>query len=132
MADEQVIGQLKERVAFLETPVMTLLAKNNPSLNSTATQANGNPTKNVQPVSATTVDAPEDELPYLIRLPTELLLQMSIASTSSQPSIWSLTVMLRIQPYCSVVVRFRRRFVPTEYFKADEEGKRSALKRQQP
>jgi hypothetical protein len=48
MTDEQVIGQLKERVAFLEGLVMSLVAKNEPRADSTTTQANTNPANHVQ------------------------------------------------------------------------------------
>jgi hypothetical protein len=72
MADEQVISQLKERVAFLEGLVMSLVAKNQPSADTTATPANSNPTNNVQLASAATINTPEADLPYLMRLPTEL------------------------------------------------------------
>lgn len=72
MADEQVINQLKERIAILETLVMSLLAENESSANPAAAQANANTANNVQTELATTAKAASGKVPYLLKLPPEL------------------------------------------------------------
>ena len=85
MADEQVINQLKERVAFLEALVMSLVVKNessatplavqadnNPSADQAATQANPHPAAEVQTGPATAARPPSGEVPYFMKLPPEL------------------------------------------------------------
>jgi hypothetical protein len=72
MADEQVISQLKERVAFLEGLVMSLVAKNESTANPAAAQANTNPATNAQTGPATAAEAPPGEVPFLMKLPPEL------------------------------------------------------------
>jgi hypothetical protein len=72
MADEQVINQLKERVAFLETLVMSLVAKNQPSTEAMVTQANTNPANNVQATSTIADETSEEQVPLLMRLPPEI------------------------------------------------------------
>ena len=72
MADEKVISQLQERVAFLEGLVMSLVAKNQPSAESTTTQANTHPANNVQAASTITGETSEEQAPFLMRLPAEL------------------------------------------------------------
>lgn len=85
MADEQVVRQLKERVAFLEALVMSLVARNESSPNPAAAQANAKPNAdqvvtqastdpaiNVQTGPATTVGPSPGEVPYLMKLPPNL------------------------------------------------------------
>jgi len=73
MADEQVIGQLKERVAFLEGLVMALVAKNEPSVESTAFRANNNSTNNVQLALAASDKTSEDRVAFLEKLVMSLV-----------------------------------------------------------
>jgi hypothetical protein len=79
MADDQVISQLKERVAFLEALVMSLVAKNEPSLISTATQANTDSAKDVQHSSATIDKTSEQRIAFLEGLVMSLV-------TKNEPS----------------------------------------------
>jgi len=73
MADEQVIGQLKERVAFLEGLVMALVAKNEPSVESTAFRANNNSANNVQLALAASDKTSEDRVAFLEKLVMSLV-----------------------------------------------------------
>ena len=72
MADEQAISQLQERVAFLEGLVMSLVAKNQPSADSTTIQANTDWANNVQAAPTITEETSEEQVPHLMRLPAEL------------------------------------------------------------
>jgi hypothetical protein len=84
MADEQVIRQLKERVAFLDTLVMTLVAKNEPSNSLVATHANVKPRTSVPSAPATTDEGPKGEVPYLMKLPPEI--RMDIIERVTHPT----------------------------------------------
>lgn len=72
MAEEKVISQLKERVAFLEGLVMSLVAKNEPRADSTTTQANVGSANNVEAAPTITEEISEEQVPFLMRLPAEL------------------------------------------------------------
>lgn len=73
MADEKVISQLKERVAFLEGLVMSLVAKNGPSANPAVAQANTNSVNYVQPVPATIDKTSEERVAFLKKLVMSLV-----------------------------------------------------------
>lgn len=87
MAEQEVIGQLKERVEFLGKLVMSLVANNDPthpSPNPVTTQASINTANGVQAVSATTDESLEEEVPYLMRLAPEI--RMDILERVIQPT----------------------------------------------
>lgn len=65
MADEQVISQLKERVAFLEGLVMSLVAKNQPSAESTSKSANADPATNARSATAASDKTSEERIAFL-------------------------------------------------------------------
>lgn len=51
---------------------MSLVAKNQPSADSTSPQANTNSANNMQPAPTITEETPEEQVPFLMRLPPEL------------------------------------------------------------
>lgn len=71
MTDGRVVSRLQKRVAFLKGLVMSLVAKNQPSTESTI-QANTNSANNLQAASTITDDTFEEQVPHLMRLSPEL------------------------------------------------------------
>ena len=101
MAEEKVISQLKERVAFLEGLVMSLVAKNEPRADSTTTQANTDSADNVEAAPTITEETSEEQVPFLINC------QLSSARTFlrgfSSRSLQLITAASLRRPYCQSI-----------------------------
>lgn len=108
MADKDLIKQLQERVDFLEILVTSLVTKIEPSTNPAAAEAASSTSDSVQSTSATSNETPGREVPYLMRLPTEL--RMDICERVLQPLFYQANGLTPPLPFPVTFYTSRSRF----------------------